>query len=99
MKGIRFMAKNQVIYNVEDIFIGPCPASGYHFINYSGGLNNNYEDFPYVTYENFQPISPNPGFISNTILKDKNQNTFPRNHNLLKRLKINKKYTTSFIGK
>jgi alpha-tubulin suppressor-like RCC1 family protein len=80
------MARNQVIYNVEDVFIGPCPASGYHFINYSGGLNNNHEDFPYVTYENFQPVSPNPGVISDTILKDKNQNTFPRNHNLLKRL-------------
>jgi len=80
------MAKNQVIYNVEDIFIGPCPASGNHFINYSGGLNNNHEDFPYVTYENFQHISPNPAVINAVIPKDKNQNTFPRNHNLLKRL-------------
>lgn len=80
------MAKNQIIYNVEDLFIGPCPASGHHFINYSGGLNNNHEDFPYVTYESFQPISPNPGVISNIITRDKNQNTFPRNHNLLKRL-------------
>jgi len=80
------MAKNQVIYNVEDIFIGPCPASGYHFINYSGGLNNNHEDFPYVTYEDFQHISPNPAVINDVIPKDKNQNTFPRNHNLLKRL-------------
>ena len=80
------MAKNQVIHNVEDLFIGPCPASGYHFINYSGGLNNKHEDFPYVTYETFQPISPNPGVISNIITRDKNQNTFPRNHNLLKRL-------------
>ena len=73
------MAKNQVIYNVEDIFIGPCPASGNHFINYSGGLNNNHEDFPYVTYENFQHISPNPAVINAIIPKDKNQNTFPRN--------------------
>ena len=80
------MAKNQVIYNVEDIFIGPCPASGYHFINYSGGLNNNHEDLPYVTYENFQHISPNPAVINAIIPKDKNENTFPRNHNLLKRL-------------
>jgi hypothetical protein len=80
------MAKNQIIYNVEDLFIGPCPASGHHFINYSGGLNNNYEDFPYVTYENFQHISPNPAVINAVINKDKNQNTFPRNHNLLKRL-------------
>lgn len=80
------MAKNQIIYNVEDLFIGPCPASGNHFINYSGGLNNNYEDLPYVTYENFQHISPNPAVINAIIPKDKNQNTFPRNHNLLKRL-------------
>lgn len=80
------MARNQIIYNVEDVFIGPCPASGYHFINYSGQLNNNYEDFPYVTYESFQHISPNTGVINAIIPKDKNENTFPRNHNLLKRL-------------
>jgi alpha-tubulin suppressor-like RCC1 family protein len=80
------MSRNQVIYNVEDLFIGPCPASGFHFINYSGGLNNNYEDLPYVTYESFQHISPNTGIIHAIIPKDKNENTFPRNHNLLKRL-------------
>ena len=80
------MARNQIIYNVEDVFIGPCPASGYHFINYSGKLNNNYEDFPYVTYESFQHISPNSGIINAIIPKDKNENTFPRNHNLIKRL-------------
>jgi alpha-tubulin suppressor-like RCC1 family protein len=80
------MAKNQVIYNVEDIFIGPCPASGNHFINYSGGLNNNYEDLPDVTYENFRHISPNLAVINAIISKDKNENTFARNHNLLKRL-------------
>ena len=80
------MSRNRINYNVQDIFIGPCPASGYHFINYSGGLNNNHEDFPYVTYEDFRHISPNPAIINTLISKDKNENTFPRNHNLLKRL-------------
>jgi len=80
------MARNQIIYNVQDIFMGPSPASGYHFINYSGGLNNNHEDLPYVTYEAFQYKSPNPAIVHAYIPKDKNENTFPRNHNLLKRL-------------
>jgi len=80
------MARNQIIYNIQDVFIGPSPASGNHFINYSGGLNNNHEDFPHVTYEDFQYKSPNPAVIHAIIPKDKNQNTFPRNHNLLKRL-------------
>jgi len=80
------MSRNRINYNVQDIFIGPCPASGYHFINYSGGLNNNYEDLPYITYEDFKHISPNPGIVNTLISKDKNENTFPRNHNLLKRL-------------
>ena len=80
------MARNQIIYNVEDVFIGPCPASGYHFINYSGQLNNDYQDFPSVSYESFQYKSPNPAVIHTPMPKDKNQNTFARNHNLLKRL-------------
>jgi len=80
------MARNQIIYNIQDVFIGPSPASGNHFINYSGGLNNNHEDFVHVSYEDFQYQSPNPAIIHAIIPKDKNQNTFPRNHNLLKRL-------------
>ena len=80
------MARNQIIYNIQDVFIGPSPASGNHFINYSGGLNNNHEDFVHVSYEDFQYQSPNPAVIHAIIPKDKNQNTFPRNHNLLKRL-------------
>ena len=80
------MAKNQIIYNVEDLFMGPCPASGYHFINYSGQLNNDYQDFPSVSYESFQYKSPNPAVIHTPMPKDRNQNTFARNHNLLKRL-------------
>jgi alpha-tubulin suppressor-like RCC1 family protein len=79
------MARNQVLYNVEDIFIGPCPASGYHFINYSGGLNNEYDNIA-QNYVNFQPATPSPAIISKTISIDANQNIFPRNHNLLKRL-------------
>ena len=83
---LKEMARNQIIYNIQDVFIGPSPASGYHFINYSGGLNNNHEDLPHVTYIPFQYKSPNPALIHAFIPKDKNENTFPRNHNLLKRL-------------
>jgi alpha-tubulin suppressor-like RCC1 family protein len=79
------MARNQIIYNVEDIFIGPCPASGHHFINYSGQLNNNYDDIS-QNYTSFQPVAPNPSAVSHTIPVDANENIFPRNHNLLKRL-------------
>lgn len=79
------MARNQIIYNVEDVFIGPCPASGYHFINYSGKLNNTYHDIP-QEYELYQRYSPNPAVIHRLNPIDKNENIFPRNHNLLKRL-------------
>lgn len=79
------MARNHIIYNVEDIFIGPCPASGYHFINYSGQLNNTYDNIP-QNYTTFQPATPNPSTISSIIPIDANENIFPRNHNLLKRL-------------
>lgn len=79
------MARNQVIYNVEDVFIGPCPASGYHFINYSGLLNNISDDIPHE-YTTFQHISPNPSVINLPAPFDKNENIFPRNHNLLKRI-------------
>ncbi len=58
------MARNQVLYNVEDVFIGPCPASGYHFINYSGGLNNEYDDIS-QNYSNFQPVTPNTSSSGN----------------------------------
>ena len=34
------MKKNRVIYNSQAVYIGPSPASGYHFINAAGQLNN-----------------------------------------------------------
>jgi len=34
------MKKNRVIYNSQAVYIGPSPASGYHFINDVGELNN-----------------------------------------------------------
>jgi len=34
------MRKNRVAYNSQAVYIGPSPASGYHFINYAGQLNN-----------------------------------------------------------
>lgn len=83
MKGKRTL--NQITYNLENLFIGPSPASGDHFINYTGGLNNQYLDINQSNI-NFNPKTPNPRTVSNNITIDSNLNTFPRNHNLLKRL-------------
>lgn len=35
------MSKNRVIFNIQNASVGPAPATGYHFINASGILNNN----------------------------------------------------------
>lgn len=35
------MSRNRIIYNVEGLFVGPAPDTGYHFITYSGDLINN----------------------------------------------------------
>jgi hypothetical protein len=35
------MPRNRVIYNIEGLFVGPAPCTGYHFIDSSGVLNNN----------------------------------------------------------
>jgi len=37
------MKKNRVLYNSQAVYIGPSPASGYHFINDAGQLNNQTE--------------------------------------------------------
>ena len=34
------MLKNRVLYNTQGLYIGPSPATGYHFINDVGQLNN-----------------------------------------------------------
>jgi hypothetical protein len=34
------MSRNRTIYNVEALYVGPAPDSGYHFIDYSGNLRN-----------------------------------------------------------
>ncbi|MEK6882196.1 MAG: hypothetical protein AABY22_21440, partial [Nanoarchaeota archaeon] len=36
------MARNHILYNNLGVFIGPAPASGFHFIDTDGVLNNNY---------------------------------------------------------
>lgn len=35
------MTKNRVIYNNLGVFAGPAPATGYHFIDFGGGMSNN----------------------------------------------------------
>jgi hypothetical protein len=37
------MSKNRVLYNCQALYVGPSPATGYHFINGIGQLNNNFE--------------------------------------------------------
>lgn len=37
------MPKNRVLYNSQAVYIGPSPATGYHFIDDAGNLNNNYQ--------------------------------------------------------
>jgi len=34
------MSRNRTIYNVEALYVGPAPDTGYHFIDYSGFFNN-----------------------------------------------------------
>lgn len=34
------MPQNRIIYPAEYIFVGPSPATGYHFIHYTGSLGN-----------------------------------------------------------
>ena len=38
------MPQNRIPYFSEFLFVGPSPASGYHFIHYTGNLNNNFEN-------------------------------------------------------
>jgi hypothetical protein len=38
------MSRVRQIYASEGVFVGPAPASGYHFLDYSGNLNNNHSD-------------------------------------------------------
>ena len=38
------MGKNRQIYQVHGLFVGPAPETGYHFINNSGVLNNDYQN-------------------------------------------------------
>lgn len=38
------MSRVRVISPNEGVFIGPAPDSGYHFLSYSGTLNDNYND-------------------------------------------------------
>lgn len=40
------MKKNRVLYNSQAVYIGPSPASGYHFINDGGQTNNSIEYSP-----------------------------------------------------
>ncbi|MDP2692668.1 MAG: hypothetical protein Q8O88_03460 [bacterium] len=38
------MPQNRVTYYSQGVFVGPSPASGFHFLSYDGTLNNNFED-------------------------------------------------------
>ena len=47
------MPRYRIPYNAQALFVGPSPASGYHFLNYSGNFNNDYN----TTTENINLIS------------------------------------------
>lgn len=38
------MPQNRISYYCEGIFAGPAPSSGYHFLHYTGTLNNDHTD-------------------------------------------------------
>lgn len=38
------MPKNRITPNCEAVFVGPAPSTGYHFINFSGILNDDYNN-------------------------------------------------------
>mgnify|MGYP001589349693 FL=1 len=39
------MPQSRIPYFCEGLFVGPSPSSGYHFIHYTGSLNNDYTNF------------------------------------------------------
>lgn len=91
------MGKNVVLYNIERLFIGPAPASGFHFMSYSGGhLNDGYvDDTPNFNtsqstrgegwinsyFTTYQPTQPNA--LSGPVIVDPNRHNLIRNKNLL----------------
>src|SRR3990167_4929316 len=38
------MSRNRVLYNIHGAYFGPAPATGYHFIDRNGLLNDNWAD-------------------------------------------------------
>lgn len=38
------LRRNRIIYNAQGLYVGPAPASEYHFLDGSGVLNNRYTD-------------------------------------------------------
>lgn len=48
------MSRTNVIYQTENLFIGPAPSSGYTLISHDGILNNNYTDL----FDNYNLLKP-----------------------------------------
>jgi len=48
------MPRNHIIYNNLGVFVGPAPASGFHFIDNNGVLNDNYT----ISTGNYNLIKP-----------------------------------------
>jgi hypothetical protein len=49
------MPINRVLYNAQGLYVGPAPATGYHFISSSGTLDNNFKSS--TNYNLVRPIS------------------------------------------
>ncbi len=38
------MSRIRTIYNVESLYVGPAPSTGFHFVDYHGAFNDSYDD-------------------------------------------------------